>query len=502
MKLIKQFLLTKHNIIPVFGGNWNKFQIDDYTLYCDTDLEVCQAENESRKVFILGNLFDYEKYNSSNSDILESVLKQNCSFEDFLFSFDKYSGNFLVFTFEKAGKEIKILTDNAGLRELYYQHSHKTNTAVAASQPVAIAKLLGQEENKEEDAIAFYSSPHFKKRRVFVGDTTNYANIYRLKANYYLNFLSGQVIRYFPKKVLTKGDFETQAAKAAIMIRGYLHAANHRKKLAIPVSAGWESRILLAASKEIAPESLYFVFKHSHFSDNHQDIKTPKRLFEKLGLEFNILEYSKHIDAGKKAEIEAIYSFPRLSNFAYIINVYGKMMNDRFILNGNVSEIARTQFDDIKVADSSRIAFLEGYPFYKYALDQYKKWLENSQETFKKYKYRNADMLYWEENSTNWTSKTCSEVRFVSELYQPFNSRELLLTMMSVDIKYRWKQNPILYKRIIEILWPECLLVPVNPDPKKQLIGLFQKLGLYSFYREIHLKISMNKAKAIMRLKR
>lgn len=501
MRFIKQFFLTRLNIYPKFGNEWNVSKIGDYLLYCDIDLEVCEVENEVRKVIIIGNLFDYENYKFSNHDILKCVLGKKKPYNDFIRLFDKYSGNFLVFSFEKGENNIRIFTDNASLRELYYYYSSKLDVAVAASQPISIAKLLDLESDGNPEAVEFYNSSHFVKRRVFVGDVTNYAGVFRLKPNYFLNFQFGKVERYFPSKSLTPGDFEECAQKASKMISGYLLAANYRKRLAIPVSAGWESRVLLAASKEISQKTFYFVFKHSHYSEDHQDIKTPRRLFGKLGLKFNVLEYSTNIEEEEKAKISQLYSFPRFDNFGYILNVYGKEMSDMFILNGNTSEIARTQFDGIKIKDKYRVAFMEGYPFYKYAVRQYEKWLGESEEVFKKYNYRTADMLYWEENSCNWVSKSCSEVRCVSEYFQPFNSRELISTLMSVDIKHRWKQNPALYRRIIEILWPECLSEPINPSPRKQLIKFFQKIGLYGLYRENHLKFKMFLKKSVIRLK-
>jgi len=49
----------------------------------------------------------------------------------------------------------------------------------------------------------------------------------------------------------------------------------------------------------------------------------------------------------------------------------------------------------------------------------------------------------------------------------PYNCRELLTTLISVDKKYRLHPNHKLYTGIINNLWPEVLREPINPAPLK-----------------------------------
>ena len=104
-------------------------------------------------------------------------------------------------------------------------------------------------------------------------------------------------------------------------------------------------------------------------------------------------------------------------------------------------------------------------------------------------------MLYWEENSANWVGKANSETRIVAEALQPYNSKKLIKILMSVDKKYRQKQHPILYKKIIENLWPECFSVPINPGFKKKTIRFMQIIGIYGIYRELLMILQLKLAK-------
>jgi hypothetical protein len=49
------------------------------------------------------------------------------------------------------------------------------------------------------------------------------------------------------------------------------------------------------------------------------------------------------------------------------------------------------------------------------------------------------------------------------DIFTPFNCRELLVCMMSVDEKYRSSPDHMLFKILIEEMWPELMCEPINP---------------------------------------
>ena len=73
------------------------------------------------------------------------------------------------------------------------------------------------------------------------------------------------------------------------------------------------------------------------------------------------------------------------------------------------------------------------------------------------------------------------------ETFSPFNSRELLISLLGLPKKYRRKENPVVYKKIIEHLWPDVLQVPINPGPKKIAIRITQYLGIFPLFRNLKL---------------
>ena len=139
---------------------------------------------------------------------------------------------------------------------------------------------------------------------------------------------------------------------------------------------------------------------------------------------------------------------------------------------------------------------MEQYPNLRYAVRHYEEWLNNGKKIFLKNGYRILDMLYWEENSANWVAKSKTEYRALGlDVFSPFNSRELIVTLLSVDKKYRRKHNPILYKHIILNLWPDVLQVPVNPDARRIIMKITKKMGVYPLLKNIKFLYQFSKSK-------
>jgi hypothetical protein len=57
-----------------------------------------------------------------------------------------------------------------------------------------------------------------------------------------------------------------------------------------------------------------------------------------------------------------------------------------------------------------------------------------------------------------------TESGIVQEVVSPFNCRDLLVTMVAVNPRYRTKPTFKLHKEIMRSLWPEALSLPINPQ--------------------------------------
>ena len=477
----KQFILTKKNLKN--NINWKKTKISKFSLYSDVELEVNTFSNIGMELFLIGDAFDYQNPCDSNEEILKSVISDNVSLIEIIKRFDEFSGTYIVLYNNKLTNQLIAFNDATAQREIYYYLENNTDL-VLGSQTNIISSIFDCELDQSKKATDFYSSTSFKKKKSYVGDLTEYKDIKHLKPNHYLDLNSSEIKRFYPYRSLSKSNADFVAKKSADMIKGYLESASNRYRLLLPVSAGWESRILLAASKDIQNKCHYFVFQSVDLSDKHIDIKIPKILLKKLNLKLHIVKKGTDLNPKYIPILDKSIAFPRYENFNYIIGYFSNFPNHMSV-TGNVSEIARMEWPDIYGLNGKKISMLQKYPLSEYAVEYYDKWLNINSKNFKKNNFRILDMLYWEENCGNWVAKTNTESKMAIECFLPFNSRKLIDQMLTVNRRYRGKQNAKLYLKIINNLWSDCLQMPINPSNKKIIISIMQKSGIYAFYRNL-----------------
>src|SRR5690606_18222842 len=90
-------------------------------------------------------------------------------------------------------------------------------------------------------------------------------------------------------------------------------------------------------------------------------------------------------------------------------------------------------------------------------------WMEQARAAADATGHRLWDLYFWEQEHGNWAANGQSQWDLVHERFTPFDSRPILATLLGVDPVHRQGPDFPLYRRIIEILWPELLREPVNP---------------------------------------
>ncbi len=487
MKFRKQYILTKKELHT--EESWHSKKVGDFFLYTHPELEVNSRIENGTELVLIGEAFDYVHTKYSTKDILNSIKIEPFDVKDIIQQFDAYAGTYMVLCFNRINQALIAFNDASAQKEIYYLNDPEFGL-VLGSQTKIISSFFEVELDQSPEAKEFFASEAFQRKRIYVGDLTEYKDVKHLRPNHTLDLNNGTVRRFYPDAILPDMNIDEAAQKAAQMIKGYLEAASERYNLLLPVSSGWESRILLAASKNFQDKCHYYVFKGHGYSDNHSDIRIPRKLASRLNFNLEVVPKNTEIDQDLVPAIESSISFPRYQNLKYIMGYWARFP-DHLSVIGNVSEVARTEYPTFWGLNARKIAVLEKYTSLKYASDYYKKWLGENRPIFKKEKHRILDMLYWEENCANMVAKANTEAKMGIEFFLPFNSRALLKLLLSVKIKHREKQNALLYKKVIGILWPECLQLPINPSAIKTMVAIFQKLGIYTLYRNIRMNFTV-----------
>jgi hypothetical protein len=478
----KQFLLTTKDIAPF--DDFIKIKIGSYFLYYHTDLQFTHSKREDKEAFLLGSLYSWETPELSDSEILNSIISAN-NIEDFLVETSNFYGEFVIIY--KHQEDIILFNDACAQREIY----HSTCFEAFGTQPKIIAKVKSLQQETDIDAINYYNSDYFKKKCVFVSNSTHVKNVRHLLANHYINITSKEIKRFFPILKKQELPLDEVAKKAAIILKGFVKAISLRHNIIMPVTGGYDSRLLFLASLDITSPCNYFVSKHTNMTNEDNDITIPKKLTALYEKEFLIVEEKdtpKH--EFSKDYIDSI-DFPRYVTVSKIAN------ENNVLLNGNITEISRCLLGFHKDVDPIKLAVLRFQPSNKFIVNLFENWLNRTQSEINGLDYNILDLFHWEETESNWVAKLKTEGHAVGvNVLSPFNSRYLLNLLLSAKRSKRSMFNNKLYKRFIYYLSDNnqaVINLPINPDLTTKMYRLMSKLGILNYYQAYRLNQKTSK---------
>ncbi len=320
-----------------------------------------------------------------------------------------------------------------------------------------------------------------------------YDNIYHLVPNHYLQFSTFRQERYWPKKKLKKMELDDAVDKASKLLQKLMVAANNRFKLALPLTAGWDSRVILSASKNIAPNLFFYTLQYRDLQLKSNDIRIPKELLYLLGYKHNIIDCRQE----NNSEFSDIYKKNvSMSHEDWEKIAYGMLdsyPSDRICVKGNAAEIGRLSglsSRSIESVDDIIDYIVPGWDTVPYIRKQLSPWYIKTHTVASEYEIDLHNLFYWEHRMGSWQAQSQLEWDIVQEAFTPFNHRGLLELTLGVSSKYRSAPKYILYQKIAKKLWPEVMKYPINPpeNMKERLTKILFYFGLKETARKIYKK--------------
>jgi hypothetical protein len=369
---------------------------------------------------------------------------------------------------------VRLFHDAAGTRQLFYREPEDESDPVCwcASSADLLAEAL--ELELAPDARELMESQDYKKMREYwwPGRRTPYRGVRLLLPNWCLDCRDVRALRYWGQAPACHLSLEEAATKAAHLLRGTMHAAALRGPLAASLTAGMDSRVTLAACRDIVQEIFPFSFVHAGIDPHHPDIRIPAKLLGKIGLSHHTLTCPPNADA----DFAAVYTRSNPTGTdswaAVAQGFYGQLPQDLVRVTSVVSEVGRCFYQSalgekrgpITATTLAELTRLGGSDFVLHAFDD---WLAGVPEAFDG---DVLDLFYWEQRLGSWAGGLFREWDIVHDGFSPFSCRELMTALVSVDEHHRYGTIPALHRKITELLWADLLEEPINP-PVRVLWG-------------------------------
>lgn len=474
----RQFILAR-SVIPELK-DWQEMPLDRFYLYAHPDLQLTVVRDSVRTLVLLGYIFDPNVYQASNRDVVQNVFEQKHTFEEILMGLKPCTGRYVIIY--KDAKSINLVQDALSLREVYY--CREENKVVCASQPNLLVRFAEPLILRSSDAevLDFFNNhlPLVRHGRLWPGDGTLFDGLNHLLPNNFLDIIRLQSHRYWPNTPINRVELNEAVAKSASFLEGALKAAHYRQPLMMAVTAGFDSRALLAASKPIRKSIYYFINKHSNLTEDHADLRIPKEIFGRIEEPFHVHTYPQEVPEEFKEIFlsNTFFSHPRLLPVIY--HIYYKEHSEKLNILG-VGEVGRTKFfEPPNKLNAYYLSYMLKHHKSVYAIKQCAAWLEKAKPIADRYKLNIMTLFWWEVLIGNWGAVGNSESDISIEEFDPYDSHYLYELFLSIDAKYRTLRDNIFFRELVRYMWPELIEFPVNPSQnhKDRLIWISNKIGI------------------------
>jgi hypothetical protein len=467
LRLRRQFLLAPQTAQPFLG--WHSCKTRRSYIHHHTDLPVTQCRKNEAVVTMIGYAIDPNDPLATDQRIVERLAESATELESVIGATAQMAGRWVLLV-EHDDFDI-LLHDACGLRQVFYS-DHTNRAAFCASQAATAAKVYDVSEDPE-------ATEGFLKTRFALtnpefwwpGDSTQFCGVRCLLPNHYLDLRTRQAHRYGLGKKVRRKSLSHAAKHGAELLASLIRGVAQRYPLALPITAGWDSRALLAACRHVGASPYCYTLRMGALSVTHQDVAIPARLLGSLQWDHHIMDcqppapsdfmtlYKGNADPAHDEACSIAYGLSRAYPEGFIS------------LSGHCSEVARCYYraslstEPITPETLAKITQMDGTPF---VLAQFRRWLEGAAPTAKQSGISLLDLFYWEQRAGRWAANGQAQWDLVHERFTAFNYRPLLLTLLSAHERHRRPAYP-LYRRMIEGLAPEVLREPINPDAEPKV---------------------------------
>lgn len=363
-----------------------------------------------------------------------------------------WGGRWVLFSLR--GSSLSAITDCCGLKQLF----HGCN--VFGSQSRYVAMAINAEADVEAESYIKQTMAH-DKEYAWPLDVTPYNNIKRLLPNHIYD--KGEIQRIQPREHFSGMRQEKRVCAVADLLKKMMQAASFRTNLAVTLTAGWDSRLVLAACDEVKEKIDVVTLKYHHIADSHIDIQIPKHLCEKYGYMHKTLPCkSLETDFVEAYKVHSENAHEYWMQMTQSVRDYG--YEDWFWTKGSCNEVSRNSSGilyDWQV-NTRVLSKLYGVLPCDYSKAIIGKWLESAKVYAAETGYSVLDLFYWEHRLGSWLAECLNEADVVGETFTPFSVRAYFELIKDVPVSERISPD---YRFFGEVLKASgmSLDIPVNP---------------------------------------
>lgn len=314
------------------------------------------------------------------------------------------------------------------------------------------------------------------------GRSTEYVGCRTLLANHWLNLRSGVPVRFHPTQPYPRRPLGEIAPSVARVLEGIVKGIARRGKIAVGVTAGFDSRALVAAVSRVpglVPETLFYTFQDEYACPaGHYDLRGAERITKAVGGVHHVVPVAP--PPAKTNRVEHMVA-PRFESWAERCRL--EPFRDRIVLSGWASETGRAfiRWPGSENPDVEQIMGCLGARDQSQFLEDIGSWQKDAITVRDRFNLPVMDLFYWELTGSTWIKSGLNILNSGSDWLTIYSCRELLDLMLSVREADRGGRRQRLYRAVIRELNPLLLDVPFNPLRPRERLRRFIKTDVRGF---------------------
>ena len=458
----KQFLVSPANFAHPAIEGWLLTNVTRaHVLWSHPALSISSAQRDGLALHGLGVFLDPRNPFRDEHAILRDLLRGANTFAQLESLIAELAGRWVLIAVKN--DQARIYHDAAGLKPIFFTHRNSSDLYVA-SQPSLLCAVgvVGRNEDVAREFELHDNSGSWPIGKVPYHSTT------QVLPNHYLDLVNVSVQRYWPAKEFEKKTLGEAAEEMLPMLRGIISAAHSRNKLAMNLTGGYDSRLVLAAAQPLWGE---IQFSTTIRADSpHHDISIPRKLKAQFSLNHRFITPAK-IDLGSTITNEELVRrlMPNVGGMFYDPAIQGTKaawlaVGKKLALPGLVSEVMRCFYysggvhpESLTGEDLAKRAGFKGNPI---AEDGFNEWLASVPADLP---IHALDLLYWEHRLGVWASCSLTFREALMEQIPPMNCRKFLEIGLATDVDDR-KAPYALMRELIKQAEPKLLSIDFNQD--------------------------------------
>lgn len=478
-----QYLISSEKALKALP-NFRLEKFGTLNIYLESKTGFYKKSFQNMEVAFIGIFFDPLKPSLSGEKLLEDSIPGGTDINSFLKIIERFSGRYAAL-FRK-NDSYYITGDFKHNKKILY--SFQDRFYVITSSLRLYYELFNATPNYDKKLKAFFDSELFhSKQQDWYGNKTLDLNFKKLLPNHFLNIFSEEVKRIpFSQKKLSLEEVCEINYEILKGTHDYL-AKNH--KILQPITAGWDSRIVLGASLPHKDLIKYYIFKRPENAES-SDIILSQKIAREMNLNFSVLEVEdfkddfihdyklhnlNHSFISKAKNIQYHYHHHRhIENIVNVSGVSGNLLRNVF---------GSTKRTNIK---KNELYNLNPYgPYSKITTDEIDLWYDDALDYAKSNNISLLDIFYIENRAANWGSIYTFEQDMALDEVDPFSNKSLMFPVFLLDPNYRSFGKENLSWKLLERFDKTLCNFPLNPHRSPLRIFFYKKYATNLLYKKM-----------------